>query len=74
MTDLAMLCTVPVKCPRCGKDNIFVAGVVSISDDVQCHNHECGKRIDLTSPDWLAFRTALTRAFKGLEPLFAKLP
>jgi hypothetical protein len=63
--ELRRIFLVPFKCPHCRTENDGAAGWVIEHGKLRCQNTVCGRDIDLSGADWLAFRKGLDEAWRA---------
>ena len=72
--ELRRIFLVPFKCPHCRTENDGAAGWVIEHGKLRCQNSVCGRDIDLSGADWLAFRKGLDEALASVQSLYDKVP
>ena len=63
--ELRRIFLVPYICPHCRNGNDGAAGWVIEHEKLRCQNTLCGREIDLSGADWLAFRKGLDEAWRA---------
>jgi hypothetical protein len=72
--ELRRIFLVAFNCPHCGIENDGAAAWVIEHEKLRCQNTLCGREIDLSGADWIAFRKGLNEALANVQPLYDKVP
>jgi hypothetical protein len=71
--ELGKIFLVPYICPHCRIGNDGAAAWVIEHEKLRCQSTLCGREIDLSGADWLAFRKGLNEALASVQPLYDKV-